>query len=128
MWIDMLGLSTINRIEPNSSTSFFQAGASVGDTNQYFNITPYTGYSQFGTNDWWIIDFDFQFPLSGNILNCQKPYYQYCIIYPSINWLAVKIGNTTIIPLQPYISKLPISISRVDTIFKCYTFMNSRWA
>jgi hypothetical protein len=71
---------------------------------------------------------DTQFPLSGNIYNCLSPFYQYCIIYPTINWLAVKIGNGTIISLQPFISQLPLSISRVDTTFTCYTFETGRWS
>ena len=74
------------------------------------------------------MDLDTQFPLNGTVSNCQKPYYQYCIIYPTINWLAVKIGNGTIISLQPFISQLPLSISRVDTYFKTYTFKSGRWA
>ena len=90
-------------------------------------MTPYTG-GTFQQNDWWIVDLDPQFPLSGAIYNCQKPYFQYCIIYPTINWLAVKIGNGTILSLQPFISKLPMSISRVDTTFQCFTFMSGRWA
>ena len=120
----MLASSITNRNEQNSSSPFFQAGANVGDLNQYFNITPYTGTSGFATNDWWIIDLDPQFPLSGNIFNCLKPYYQYCIIYPTINWLAVKIGNSTILPLQPFVSQIPTSISRVDTYFNCSTNRN----
>ena len=63
----MLASSITNRNEQNSSSPFFQAGANVGDLNQYFNITPYTGTSGFATNDWWIIDLDPQFPLSGNL-------------------------------------------------------------
>ena len=71
---------------------------------------------------------DPQFPFSGNIYNCQQPYFQYCIIYPTINWLAVKIGNGTILSLQPFISKLPVSISRVDTTFQGFTFRSGRWS
>ena len=99
----------------------------MGKTNQYFNITPYTGWT-FAQHDWWIIDMDANFPLSGNIYSCNQPYYQYCIIYPTINWLAVKVGNGTIISLQPFVSKWPISISRVDTTFKTYTFRSGRWS
>lgn len=127
MFIDMVASSITNRNELNSSTIFFEAGASVGDTNKFFNISPYSAGS-FLENDWWIVDLDTQFPLSGNIFNCQKPFYQYCIIYPTINWLAVKIGNGTLIPLQPFISQLPLSISRVDTYFNCYTFRSGRWS
>lgn len=127
MFIDMVPSSITNRNELNSSSIFFQAGASVGDTNKFFNISPYSA-GTFLENDWWIVDLDTQFPLSGNIYNCQKPFYQYCIIYPTINWLAVKIGNGTLIPLQPFISQLPLSISRVDTYFSCYTFRSGRWS
>lgn len=105
----------------------FQPGSTVGQANRYFNITPYTG-STFNTNDWFVVDLDPQFPLNGNIYNCLSPFYQYCIIYPTINWLAVKIGNGTILPLQPFISQLPISISRVDTTYKAYTFLSGRWS
>jgi hypothetical protein len=127
MFIDMVTKSITNRNEVDSSSVFFQAGASVGMTNQFINMTPYTGWT-FAENDWWIIDLDTQFPLSGNIYNCQKPYYQYCIIYPTINWLAVKIGTGNQISLQPFISQLPNSISRVDTTFQCYTFRSGRWS
>jgi hypothetical protein len=127
MFIDMLTASISSRSEINSSSVFFQAGSSVGQANRYFSITPYTG-NTFNTNDWFIVNLDPQFPLSGNIYNCLSPFYQYCIIYPTINWLAVKIGNGTIIPLQPFISQLPISISRVDTTFTCYTFESGRWS
>lgn len=127
MWIDMLTASITNRNEVNSSSIFFQAGSSVGQANRFFNITPYTA-NTFSVNDWFIVNLDPQFPLSGNIYNCLSPFYQYCIIYPTINWLAVKIGNGTLISLQPFISQLPISISRVDTTFTCYTFQSGRWS
>jgi hypothetical protein len=121
MFIDMLTPSITNRNEVNSSSLFFQAGSTVGQANRFFNITPYTGFS-FQPDDWFVVDLDTQFPLSGSIYNCLQPFYKYCIIYPTINWLAVKIGNGTILPLQPFITQLPISISRVDTTFTCYTF------
>ena len=127
MFIDMVSSSITPRNELNSSSLFFQPGAKVGMPNQYFNISPYTA-ATFVENDWWILDLDPQFPLSGDIYNCQKPFYQYCIIYPTINWLAVKIGNGSLIPLQPFITQLPLSISRVDTTFKCYTFLSGRWS
>lgn len=104
----------------------FQAGSTVGQINRFLNVTPYTA-SSFKTNDWFVVDLDPQFPLSGSILNCLSPFYQYCIVYPTINWLAIKIGNGTIISLQPFISQLPISISRVDTTYNCYTFLSGRW-
>ena len=127
MFIDMVTKSITSRNELNSSSIMFQAGASVAKTNQFFNIIPYTG-GTFLENDWWIVDLDTQFPLSGSISSCQQPYYKYCIIYPTINWLVVKIGNGTLLSLQPFISQLPQSISRVDTTFKTYTFMSGRWS
>ena len=127
MFIDMVTASVTNRNEANSSSIFFQPGSSVGQANRYFNITPYT-LNTFNSNDWFIVNLDTQFPLSGAIYNCLSPFYQYCIIYPTINWLAVKIGNGTILSLQPVISQLPISISRTDTTFTCYTFQSGRWA
>jgi hypothetical protein len=126
MFIDMVSKSITPLNELNSSSILFQAGASVGMSNQFINMTPYTG-GTFLENDWWIVDLDTQFPLNGQIYNCQKPYYHYCIVYPTINWLAVKIGNGTLLSLQPFISQLPLSISRVDTYFKTYTFMSGRW-
>lgn len=127
MFIDMVSNGVSPRNEVDSSSVFFQAGAKVGMTNQYFGITPYS-QGTFVENDWWIVDLDPQFPLSGTILNCQQPFYQYCIVYPTINWLAVKIGNGSLIALQPYISQLPLSISRTDTTFKTYTFMAGRYS
>lgn len=127
MFIDMRAASITSRSELNSSTLMFQPGSTIGDTDKYMNITPYSA-SSFSQNDWFIMDLDPQFPLNGNIYNCQSPFYQYCIIYPTINWLAIKIGNGTIISLQPFISKLPISLSRSDTTYQCYTFKSGRWS
>lgn len=127
MFFDMLTASITSRSEVNSSSVMFQPGSTVGQSNRFFNITPYTG-NTFNTNDWFIVNLDPQFPLSGSIYNCLSPFYQYCIIYPTINWLAIKIGNGTIISLQPFISQLPISISRVDTTYTCYTFLSGRWS
>jgi len=50
------------------------------------------------------------------------------MIFPTINWLAVMIGNGTIISLQPFLTQLPISISRVDTTYQSYTFKSGRWS
>jgi hypothetical protein len=127
MFFDMLTASITSRSEVNASSVMFQPGSTIGQSNRYFNITPYTGFT-FNPNDWFIINLDPQFPLSGSIYNCLSPFYQYCIIYPTINWLAVKIGNGTILPLQPFISQLPISISRVDTTYLSYTFLSGRWS
>lgn len=127
MFIDMVSSATTPRNEVDSSTVFFQAGAKVGMTNQYFSMTPYS-QGTFVENDWWIVDLDPQFPLSGTVYNCQQPFYQYCIVYPTINWLAVKIGNGSLISLQPYITQLPLSISRTDTTFKTYTFLAGRYS
>ena len=127
MFIDMVSKSITNRNEPDSSTRLFQSGSSVGAVDQFMFMTPYTGYT-FAKNDWWIVDLDPQFPLNGAVLNCQSSFYQYCIVYPTINWLAIKIGNTSIIGIQPKISKLPLSISRVNTNYQAYTFRSGRWS
>jgi hypothetical protein len=105
----------------------FQAGSVVGMTNRYINITPYTTTGGFSNGDWFIVNMDSQFPFSGTVFNCLSPFYQYCIVYPTINWLAVKVGNGTILPLQVVVSQLPISISRVDTTYTAYTFLSGRW-
>lgn len=42
MFFDMLSWSVTNRNEVNSSSVMFQAGSTVGDSNRFFNITPYT--------------------------------------------------------------------------------------
>jgi hypothetical protein len=127
MFIDMVTSATVARNEVNSNSIFFQAGAKVGSVNQYFGITPYS-QGTFAPNDWWILNLDPQFPLSGTVINCQQPFYQYCIVFPTINWLAVKIGNGSLISLQPIISQLPLSISRTDTTFSGYTFMAGRYS
>ena len=107
----------------------FQAGATVGSTNQYINHQPYTGgVASFKTGDWFIIDMSTDFPFSGAITNCLNTFYTRCIVFQSVNWIAIQIGNGTMIPIYPYISQLPTSISRLDTTYKCYTFMSLRWA
>lgn len=40
--------------------------------------------------------------------------------------MAIKINNGTLINLSAYVSQLPLSISRVDTTYKAYTFMSGR--
>jgi len=42
MFIDMRTASITNRNEDNSSTLMFQPGSTIGDTNRYMNITPYS--------------------------------------------------------------------------------------
>ena len=42
--------------------------------------------------------------------------------------MAVKIGNTTLIDLQLYVTKMPTSISRVDTTYQAFTFKSERWS
>lgn len=49
-------------------------------------------------------------------------------MFREINWFAIKIGNTTILPLQVYVLRLPTSISRVDTTYKVYTYLGARYA
>ena len=126
MFFDMLTpvITTLNEV--NSSELLFQPGSTIGQTNRYINITPYA-QGTYSNNDWFILDFDPQFPLNGDIYNCQQPFYQYCIIYPTVNWLAIKVGNGTRLPVQPFISKLPTSLSRQDTTFRTYNFLAGRW-
>jgi len=69
-----------------------------------------------------------EFPLSSSINNCLPNFYKYCIIFKEINWAAIQINNGTLIPLYPFISVLPTSISRVNTNYFCYTFISQRWA
>ena len=126
MFFDMLTSSITNLNEQNSADFLFQPGSSIGQTNRYINITPYA-QGTYVKNDWFILDMDTNFPLSGEIYNCQSSFYQYCIIYPTVNWLAIKIGNGTRLPVQPFISKLPISLSRIDTTFRSYNFLAGRW-
>ena len=45
MFIDMVSKSITSRNEVDSSSIFFQAGASVGKSNQFINMTPYTAGS-----------------------------------------------------------------------------------
>jgi hypothetical protein len=49
-------------------------------------------------------------------------------VFREINWFAIKIGNTTILPLQAYVLRLPTSISRVDTTYRCYTYLSTRYS
>lgn len=69
---------------------------------------------------------DTQFTYNGNVGNCLPAFYEHCIIFPENNMLAVKIANTTIIPLYAYIVRMPLSISRVNTNYLVYTYMNRR--
>lgn len=59
---------------------------------------------------------------------CSSPYYDYCIVFPEINWLMVKIGNTSILDLRVTIKEMPTSLSRVLKQYKAYTFKSTRYA
>lgn len=59
---------------------------------------------------------------------CQSVYYQHCIVFREINWFAVKIANTTLLPLQIYVHKLPTDLSRVNTYYEAFTFKSERWS
>lgn len=62
------------------------------------------------------------------MIGCLPTFYEHCIVYKEINWLAIRIGNTTLLSLQVLIDKLPTSISRVDTTYTAYTFKSNRWS
>jgi hypothetical protein len=127
MFFDMRSPSIINSNEVNSSTTMFQPGSNVGDTNKYITITPYTP-TAFASGDWFILDLDPNFQLTTTVDNCLSGFYLNCIVFPTVNWLAVQIGNGTIIPLYPHIVQLPLSISRLDTTYLCYNFISNRWS
>jgi hypothetical protein len=127
MFFDMRNPSISLSSELDSSTSMFQPGAKVGDLDKYLTITPYTP-STFNSGDWFILDLDPAFRLTLTVDNCLQGFYLTCIVFPTVNWLAVQIGNGTIIPVYPHISQLPLSISRVDTTYNCYNFISNRWS
>lgn len=104
----------------------FEPGAKVGDTDKYIIVTPYTP-GTFTSGDWFIVDLDPSFQMTKTVDNCLTGFYLTCIVFPTVNWLAVQIGNGTIIPLYQHIDKLPLSISRTDTTYKCYNFLINRW-
>lgn len=56
MFIDMLNPSVTSRSELDSTSTMFQSGSQVGDTNKFINHLPYTGGAGFQPNDWFIID------------------------------------------------------------------------
>ena len=106
----------------------FEPGAKVGDTGKYIKNIPYTVVGAgFSKGDWYIVDMSTDFELSGSVGGCLPNFYDYCIVFKEINWLAVKIGNTTLIDLQLYVTKLPTSISRVSTTYQAFTFKSERW-
>ena len=92
-------ISTFN--EADSTTTMFQPGSKVGDENKYFNAIPVTQAASYSKGDWYILDMDPDFVLEGTVSGCQSPYYQKCIVFKEINWLAVHIGNTTLLTLFP---------------------------
>lgn len=100
----------------------------MGDYGKFINVMPYTSGSAFLTNDWYIIEMNSEFPLNGQTGGCLPIFYSYCIVFREINWFAVKIGNTTLLPLQLYVLRLPLSISRIDTIYRAFTFKSERYS
>ena len=62
------------------------------------------------------------------MIGCLPTFYEHCIVYKEINWVAIKIGNTTLLDLQVIIDKMPTSISRVNTMYQAFTFKNRKWA
>ena len=127
MFFNMLSASITSRNEVDTSTVMFEPGTRVGDYGKYINSVPYT-VGGFATDDWYIVDLNSEFQLNGLVSGCLSVYYQYCIVFREINWFAVKIGNTTILPLQVYVDRMPVSISRVDTSYTAFTFKSERWS
>lgn len=127
MFFNMLTPSITNRNEPDSTTVMFGPGSKVGDYGKFINVNPYTG-GTFTTGDWYIVEMNNEFPLNGQLAGCLPIFYQNCIVFREINWFAIKIGNTTILPLQVYVLRLPTSISRVDTTYKAYTYLGARYS
>ena len=130
MFINMLSPSISSSAEADSTTAMFQPGSGVGDSGRYFNAIPLTNSGTFSEEDWYVVEMSSDFPLAStsSVAGCQFPYYLRCLVFPEVNWLAVQIGNTTLLPLYPTISLLPKSISRSDTTYQAYTFKSSRWA
>lgn len=69
-----------------------------------------------------------EFLLNGVVGNCIYNFYKRCIVFKEINWVAIHINNGTLIPFYPQITQMPLSISRVDTYYECYTWKAERWA
>ena len=126
MFFNMLSPSVSSRSEADTSTVMFEPGSRVGDMNKYMKNIPYTTTGAWSPGDWYIIDMDPNFELNGNVAGCLSQFYHHCIVFKEINWLAVNIDNTTIIELFTYITKLPTSISRVNTNYQAYTFKGER--
>lgn len=127
MFFNMLTPSITNRNEVDTSTVMFGPGSKVGDYGKFINVMPYTG-ATFSSGDWYIVEMNSQFQLNGQQGGCLPIFYQYCIVFREINWYAIKIGNTTLLPLQAYVLRLPTSISRVDTTYKAYTYLAARYS
>ena len=75
-----------------------------------------------------MVDMNEEFQLNGRVSGCLSIYYIYCIVFEEINWFAVKIGNTTLLPLQVTVGKMPVSISRVNTYYNAFNFKSERWS
>lgn len=96
MFFNMLTSGITYRSEVDSTTVMFEPGSRVGDEDHYFLAIPYSATS-FSQGDWFVIDMNTEFLLSGDIMGCQTIFYEHCIIYKEINWLAIRIGNTTLL-------------------------------
>ena len=92
-------------------------------------MTPYTSLNLgvFQPGDWFIAEMNSEFQLSGTVGNCLNNFYTYCVVFTENNWLAVKIGNGTLIELRVYVTKMPVSISRVDTTWTAWTYKSQRF-
>lgn len=90
MFINMLTGTPSGQTEADSHSSMFEPGAKVGDYGKYIIHKPETSGS-FAKGDWFIAEMDTQFTYSGVVNGCLAAFYQYCIVFPEVNWLAIKI-------------------------------------
>lgn len=121
----MLDASISTSTNADKTSQMFEPGAKVGDANKYINHIPYTG--TYLENDWFIVVMNSEFQLNGVVNNCIANFYKRCIVFKEINWVAININNGTLIPFYPQITQMPLSISRVDTVYTCYTWKSERW-
>ena len=68
-----------------------------------------------------------EFQLNGVVNNCIFNFYKRCIVFREINWVAIHINNGTLIPFYPQITQMPLSISRTNTVYYCYSWKSQRW-
>ena len=118
----MLDASISTSTNADKTSQMFEPGAKVGDANKYVNHIPYNSGSGYSENDWFIVVMNSEFQLNGIINNCILNFYKRCIVFKEINWVAININNGTLIPFYPQITQMPLSISRVDTYYQCYTW------